>query len=82
MAERNGIIDTTQKCSYAKDHVIVADGIGYGRLYTPIANMTRSRDKKALFRVDYHPKSVDNNKNRPYYFAQMLYTLFLRMLCT
>ena len=45
MTERNGIIDTAQECSYAEDHVIVADGIGYGRLYTPIANMTRGRAK-------------------------------------
>ena len=37
MTERNGIIDTAQECSYAEDRVIVADSIGYGRLYTPIA---------------------------------------------
>ena len=43
MTECNDIIDTAQECSYAEDHVIEADGIGYGRLYTPIANMTRGR---------------------------------------
>ena len=43
MTERNGIIDSAQECSYAEDRVIVADSIGYGKLYTPIANMTRGR---------------------------------------
>ena len=41
MTERNGIIDTAQECSDVEDHVIIVDGIGYGRLYTPITNMTR-----------------------------------------
>ena len=41
MTERNGIIDTAQECSDVEDHVIVVDGIGYGRLYTRITNITR-----------------------------------------
>ena len=47
MTERNGIIDTAQECSYAENCVIVADSIGYGRLYTPIASMTKGRAKTA-----------------------------------
>ena len=43
MTKRNGIIDTTQECSDVEDHVIVGGGIGYGRLYTPITNITRGR---------------------------------------
>ena len=45
MTQRNSIIDTTQKYSDVEDHVIVADGIGYGHLCTPITNMTRGRAK-------------------------------------
>ena len=43
MTERNGIIDTARECRDVEDHVIIADGIGYGQLYTPITNMTRGR---------------------------------------
>ena len=43
MTECNGIIDTPQECSDVEDHVIVANGIGYEQLYTPITNTTRSR---------------------------------------
>ena len=41
MTDRNGIIDTAQECSDVEDHVFIADGIGYGQLYTPITNTTR-----------------------------------------
>ena len=39
MMERNNIIETIQEWSDVEDHIIVADGIGYGRLYTPIARL-------------------------------------------
>ena len=39
----NSIIDTAQECNDVEDHTIVADSIGYGRLYAPITNMTRGR---------------------------------------
>ena len=41
--KRNGIKDTTQECSDVEDHVIVGGGIGHGRLYTRITNITRGR---------------------------------------
>ena len=41
MTERNSIIGAAQKISYVDNNTMVAAGIGYGWLYTPVTNMIR-----------------------------------------
>ena len=56
MTERSSIIDTAQECSDVEDRVLVADSIGYGRLYTPITNMTREVEPKTAGQGGVSPR--------------------------